>query len=415
MAILATETWTGTNGAAWPAQWAGGITGTGTNKIQSNAGAMAVSAAGVNAQYISTMTAVSAVDYTCTLSGSALAGQAGLSIGTFAGDFFVDSGYTLAVQFANQQLQIYSTDATDTTNTLLATQAFTLVAGTTYNVRLRRVGAIISGKVWTGTEPASWTITATATNVYGTGQVHLSGQSASAVTFTFDNLTVTDATSTPTSITSAAVVPSPTATVVSTVTPTSISTGNVVPSPAVTSILSVSPSSITSGELDPANITVTNVLTVTPTSITSAQSVPSVGVSNGPPTTILAPVSIVSSSAVPSPDAAYMLQFASPDPTASGQQVPTDASASVQQPILVFIPPYIQRRVPILGSLSALMNFGLAVYRINGEWFENEHPSWQELDAADLYFPGGHINPVDAATAQILTDAGYTTSKVFNL
>lgn len=78
----------------------------------------------------------------------------------------------------------------------------------------------------------------------------------------------------------------------------------------------------------------------------------------------------------------------------------------------VFSPPYVQRYVPVIPPVNALMNFGLAVLRIDGQWVETEYPTEQQLDAADLYFPGGHDNPVDIPTATLLTAAGYTVTQI---
>lgn len=79
---------------------------------------------------------------------------------------------------------------------------------------------------------------------------------------------------------------------------------------------------------------------------------------------------------------------------------------------LVFRTPYVQRRMPISPPLAALINFSVAVLRIGGQWIETEYPTEEQLNAADLYFPGGHENPVDQATADVLTAAGYTVSRV---
>lgn len=78
----------------------------------------------------------------------------------------------------------------------------------------------------------------------------------------------------------------------------------------------------------------------------------------------------------------------------------------------VFIPPNVQRYVPVIPPVNALMNFGLAVLRIDGQWIETEYPSEEQLDAADLYFPGGYEFPVDSATADLLTAAGYTVTTI---
>lgn len=80
---------------------------------------------------------------------------------------------------------------------------------------------------------------------------------------------------------------------------------------------------------------------------------------------------------------------------------------STPPPRLIFRTPYVQRRMPISPPLSALINFSVAVLRIGGQWVETEYPTEEQINAADLYFPGGHENPVDPATAAILTAAGY--------
>lgn len=84
-------------------------------------------------------------------------------------------------------------------------------------------------------------------------------------------------------------------------------------------------------------------------------------------------------------------------------------------PEIQFQPPYTQRRVPLDGdsALTALMNFGLAVYRIGGQWFEAEYPPPSAFVEADLFFEGGHVHVVDADTAAILNAAGYETTEVF--
>lgn len=79
---------------------------------------------------------------------------------------------------------------------------------------------------------------------------------------------------------------------------------------------------------------------------------------------------------------------------------------------LVFRTPYVQRRMPIAPPLTALINFSVAVLRIGGQWVETEYPTEEQINAADLYFPGGHENPVNQATANILTAAGYVVDNV---
>lgn len=84
------------------------------------------------------------------------------------------------------------------------------------------------------------------------------------------------------------------------------------------------------------------------------------------------------------------------------------ASGGVDFPRMVFRTPYLQRRVPVIAPVVALMNFSVAVLRIQGQWVETEWPSEEQIKAADYYFPGGYEIPVDPATAAVLIAAGYT-------
>lgn len=78
----------------------------------------------------------------------------------------------------------------------------------------------------------------------------------------------------------------------------------------------------------------------------------------------------------------------------------------------VFLTPYVQRRVPISPPLTALLNFSLAVLRIQGQWVETEYPSEEQIDAADIYFPGGYEHDVDADMALVLKAAGYEVNVI---
>lgn len=67
-----------------------------------------------------------------------------------------------------------------------------------------------------------------------------------------------------------------------------------------------------------------------------------------------------------------------------------------------------QRHMPVIPPVVALINYSKAILRINGEWVEAEFPAAQQIEAADIYVPGGYETPVDDALAAILTAAGYT-------
>lgn len=78
---------------------------------------------------------------------------------------------------------------------------------------------------------------------------------------------------------------------------------------------------------------------------------------------------------------------------------------------LVFRGVLIQRRVPLSPPVVALLNFSKAVMRIAGEWVEAEFPTESQINAADLYFPGGYNTEIDQTTADVLTAAGYTVDR----
>lgn len=67
-----------------------------------------------------------------------------------------------------------------------------------------------------------------------------------------------------------------------------------------------------------------------------------------------------------------------------------------------------QRHLPVIPPVVALLNYSKAILRIEGEWVEAEFPAAQQIEAADIYVPGGYETPVDDALAAILTAAGYT-------
>lgn len=187
MTTLASESWTGTNGAAWPAQW---TTDGGTATIQSNAGQLVCAASTAESALASVSTSTFEITGTVVLGTSNAA--AGISVGTRAGDFFMSSGYTLDISNTAQTVAIYTADPADT-STQRTSVAFTLTTATTYSFRFRRSGGVIYGRVWTGTEPGTWTVQWTDTLSYGAGSPQLSAYGGgSTATVTFDNLLVTD-------------------------------------------------------------------------------------------------------------------------------------------------------------------------------------------------------------------------------
>lgn len=212
MTTLATETWTGTNGAAWGSQWtAAYYGGTGTETIQSNSGRLVTPAAAyaTSRAYLSGMTANTDEELVFSFIAAAQAeGYISISVdsdGVYwsnGGDpSYSNNGYFLIVDVkatSAASLEFWRMKAGVQTS-LHANVSKTIVAGTQYSVRLRRVGTTVQARVWqtSGGEPGTWdfSVTETAGNQPPAGKVGLnfqSGSASTAGTVTFNNLTVTD-------------------------------------------------------------------------------------------------------------------------------------------------------------------------------------------------------------------------------
>jgi hypothetical protein len=201
--IIASETWTGTTGAAWPSQWSQAWGG-GTPTIQSGAGAYPSTSTAYSGGHInlSGMSAIDNTDLTCTV----VMGAAGVEqyaifsidgSGTdSSGAYYPNQCYALQLNYkaTNTASTLTLHQSTNGTATQLATFTKTLTGTTVYNVRVQRLGTTLRGRVWTGTEPSTWDITYTLSTAY-TGKVALgvsAGSVAAVRTATFDNLTVTN-------------------------------------------------------------------------------------------------------------------------------------------------------------------------------------------------------------------------------
>lgn len=174
-----------------------------------------------------------------------------------------------------------------------------------------------------------------------------------------------------------------------------------------------------------------NVQPLLPTSIASAAVVPSPVVAVVPGAQTLSPASIATAAAVPGPTLGTVITL-SPDGIATGEAVPNPAltrgsvispdsilsdavvpgvTVSANQTVrYTFIPPNFVRRVPLSGALIAEILFSRAILRIDGEFVETEFPSEAQVNAADLYYEGGHIHTIDSSAAAVLTAAGYEVS-----
>lgn len=193
----ATETWTGTNGNPWPAQWTSGSgTTAAAATIQTNAGQMTTgtTAAGYYRHLLNVaLNAQVLVQSQVTFAAVAAANSARIFLGaaTFTSGV-LNSGYEVRLTANTNTVGLYRTDAAGA-QVLLTSAAFTVAAATAYQVKVYRLSqGYIGVKVWTGTEPDAMTLVAIdATHTISRLALGvLGGADASSDTITFDTLTV---------------------------------------------------------------------------------------------------------------------------------------------------------------------------------------------------------------------------------
>lgn len=191
---LATETFTGTNGAGWPAQWVAGFTATGGSfLIQGNQGRVTAStSAGQGSWRRLNIAAVTDLDYSGSVTFNQAQGTCGPAYrGTSAMNdncyvFYLGTGGTVF---------LYKIIAG--AFTLITSSAFTIAASTQYRYRIRAQGTMHLLKIWlgSGAEPTAWTIAAVDTTFTGPGYVGMAGFNdgvAVARTFDYDDITLTN-------------------------------------------------------------------------------------------------------------------------------------------------------------------------------------------------------------------------------
>ncbi len=192
----ASETWTGTNGNPWPAQWTSGAGTTGADAtIQTNAGQMVTGtvAAGYYRHLLNVaLNANLLVQTSVTFASVAAANSARIFLGgsTFTNGV-LNSGYELRLTANTNTVALYSTDGAGA-QTLITSFSFTFAAATVYQVKLMRIGDFIGIRIWTGTETEGWTWTATS-SLYTVSRLALGvlgGADPSSDTITFDTLSV---------------------------------------------------------------------------------------------------------------------------------------------------------------------------------------------------------------------------------
>jgi hypothetical protein len=202
MTTLATESWTGTNGAAWPAQW---TTTTGCT-IQSNEGAQTPSGAYADTTaYITSLSSVTNVDILVEVSMGSFT-EDFMGIGTRHGTSFSSGGYIPDVGYS---VELYASGSAptlyvykDTTQIGSGSTHDTMVVSTLYYVRFRVQGSsttTVQTRVWKvgNTEPGTWDVSYTDTSSphtsgYGCSLGVQTGADGLDRTYRWANLLVTD-------------------------------------------------------------------------------------------------------------------------------------------------------------------------------------------------------------------------------
>jgi hypothetical protein len=196
MAVLATDTWTGTTGASWAAQWSTPTT-SGTALISNNKGALTPSGNGYkNTRVFLTGLAVRAdteVYVEVTAPSPLDETYVDISVRAQQNAEYYPSGYY--VRFAPAAGNWYVFTGSGTSETNGTTIPFTYTAGATYGIRIQVVGTTINARMWnlTGAEPTTWGVTKTDTT-YATGYVAIGAQSGVSTnpSALVDNMSVND-------------------------------------------------------------------------------------------------------------------------------------------------------------------------------------------------------------------------------
>ena len=203
MANVASETWVGTNGSSWPAQW---TTYFGTATIQGNSGQIVNPAGGTyNGSYanLTGMADQGDTELLMSFAGTAAGVEQSLYLAidvnrtTVISNGSSPDGYYLQINYATAAASS-SIQLVNSTTQLGSTVTKSLTGTTSYTMRFQRLGSVLRARIWTtgSVEPAAWDITYTGT-LTRTGIVQLTssnGSNATSRTFIYDNLTVYNST-----------------------------------------------------------------------------------------------------------------------------------------------------------------------------------------------------------------------------
>lgn len=197
MAVLATDTWTGTTGASWAAQWSTPST-SGTAVISNNMGLLTPSGTGYkNTRSFLTGLAARAdteVYVEMTWGSPSVETYADVSVRAQQNSEYYPSSYFVRLNPVDTNWYLLLGYGTGEYGGV--TVPFTYTAGATYGVRLQVIGTTINARVWNlaGAEPSTWGATKTGITDFATGLVALGNQSGNTTNpgVTFDNMSVND-------------------------------------------------------------------------------------------------------------------------------------------------------------------------------------------------------------------------------
>lgn len=203
MTIVFTETWTGTDGSAWPAQW---TSSSAANTIQSGQGRMVCPTFGSSTVAFATLSPTQA---DCELLTSFIPDSTTLTVTTtLSVALRVDGAGTLTAKnppTTGVSIYLLSDGTSSVQRTVSGTTTFTTsgtagsawVAGTVYKTRIHVVGTHVQMRWWdaSGAEPGTWVLDSTnAAFPVTAGHLRMSftGSGSSTHNIFVDDLTLDD-------------------------------------------------------------------------------------------------------------------------------------------------------------------------------------------------------------------------------
>ena len=211
MAVVFTDSFTGSDGASWAADWSTAVSN-GSATIQGNAGALSVNdVSGASAKAMLTApTALQDMDLTLSYQWSANTARAYLDFwvrgsGGWRGNYGPRDGIGFELYSDSATGYLQHSVAGTTTNLLTMTSLQTVTTAKQW-LRFRVVGTTVSVKVWLDgvSEPSAWSYTYTDSTTFADGlptiAVNRAGTNSGVKTVTIDDLVLTDATDTPVTV-----------------------------------------------------------------------------------------------------------------------------------------------------------------------------------------------------------------------